>query len=187
MISSQHYQTITMIWSHNGRRGGQELILPEILSTLLAYNITSIWLPFFTSGTLAARCMYHHINVIANTNSDTWDKVPSETFDAVYFGTPTIVDGQLLFPDSVMGPEPTGGWNAATERMLVRKLCMELPDDCRLVLSGLGSGDITYDQRFQDLCTLVTKGFMSPQLICMKKFEDFSDYLFGAVRESYGG
>jgi hypothetical protein len=145
--------------------GGQELLLWEIIGAL--WGLKKIYIPFLSSATLAWHLKRMGFDVwIPISNTRIPDKVP-EGFEAVYFGTPTIVNDKPLFPES-------GWWNKNHERVYVRDLCREVKDKgYKRIVSGLGSGDISVDERLEDMG--------GGKIACFKDFGEFQDWVL--VRE----
>lgn len=143
--------------------GGQELLLPEIVALLPDHEV--IWIPFAKACKTLIAELAERGHIICTTP---WSAIPQQHCDAVYFGTPTIVDNKALFPESA--PIPASRWNKALERIVVRDLVFIAQDiGCQRIISGLGSGDISVEERLEDMGggTVVT----------MKRFEDFTDWV----------
>lgn len=174
------------------RRGGQELIVGEIVGALASAGCRRVYLPFATTFLVAA-LERAKVAVVPSApvrrgipisrwgrefEDDLTEAEAQELFqvppcDGLYFGTPTIVDGRPLFPDSVAG---RGGWTAAGERTVVRALVRNAKAaGCRRVVSGLGSGDISVAERCADLGP-------GAEVVAWKKFraesgEGFTDWV----------
>jgi hypothetical protein len=85
--------------------------------------------------------------------------------DAIYFGTPTIVNNQPLFSDNV-----SDAWTKETERFFVRDLCKRVEAQrFKLIVSGLGSGDISPGERLEDMG--------GGKIVCYKDFGHFQDWV----------
>jgi len=143
--------------------GGQELILSEIIATL--DGLLNIWLPFpeycaVLSSQLTQRGFtVSEISYLPNFYA------PS-SLDAIYFGTPTIVNNSSLFSEKLLLDK----WNIRSERMIVRKLVqVAIERGCKKIICGLGSGDISPKQRIQDIG--------GGKIICFKDFGDFQDWV----------
>ncbi len=150
--------------------GGQELLLPEIMSILYAEKITSIWLPF-SCPALAHACEQSHARIETHKNPLRPEKV-----DALYLGTPTIVDDKVLFPETTYL-----NWHASDERETVRARCIAAKKaGARLIITGLGSGDIKVRER---RCDMSVAGFDYPRVVLKKKFSDFTDWLIVSKRK----
>lgn len=149
--------------------GGQSLILPEILACL--HDGESVWLPFHDNFTAA---------VLHDLGHKTYgmEGLPDNA-TALYFGTPTIMNDQPLFPAYVKTNEgnsvgTVGKWDKETERNVVRALIMDAEHfDYRIVISGLGTGDISVDERLADIG--------GGKVVAYKDFGLFEDWLI--VRE----
>lgn len=144
--------------------GGQELILPEILTLLTGHRI--VWLP------------YQHDKFLGDVLRDAGHAVVGPhcppMLDALYFGTPTIVDGKPLFPASV--PDDGGKWDKEWERSVVSFMCKKAKlKGARVIVSGLGSGDITVPERCRD----IDGGLV----VVTKYFERFTDHVIAWRRE----
>lgn len=146
--------------------GGQELIAVEIVSALRAHACKKLWLPY-SLGPLAEFARGHGILVCEN---------PGKNFnvsihiDSLYLGTPTIVANRKLFRESAPGT-----WNKRVERTIVRSFCREAAEfGARLIITGLGSGDVTVHNRCADM---KLPGWKDPRVICMKDFGIFTDWV----------
>lgn len=150
-------------------QGGQELIMPEIIALFATHAIKSLWLPF-SIGPLKGCAERMRIAVATGRN-----RVP-HSFDALYFGTPTIVDGKALFPDS----DPHE-WNVGKEAAIARDLCSmaNRTKECRLIISGLGSGDVSAEARVD---CMKLDGWSRPRMVAWKLFSGFEDSVFAMTR-----
>jgi len=136
--------------------GGQELIYGEIIGSL--QGIKRIFLPF-PNDFLIGKLESVGIKVVG------YDGQPQ----AVYFGTPTIVNDRNLFF--------AGGqiWNKKQERKVVRAICKHAKDiGVKKIVCGLGSGDISVSERQADVKAGCGK---VPKVICMKDFGEFKDWV----------
>jgi hypothetical protein len=143
--------------------GGQELIFPEILACLEPGE--SIYVPFDRSGFLTRKLQEARFEV----------KSPREVIipryphvlpraDSIYFGTPTIVNGRPLFDiDSYE-------WNKTSERGWVRRICRMAEElKYKKIISGLGSGDISPEERIEDMG--------GGRIVAYKDFGTFQDWV----------
>lgn len=164
MINEQEYLKSSGIINKSGIKGGQELILHEIIGAL--YGCKRVFLPFaFHCGTLNDKLLSLKIRVISDFPCTWLDIVTNKRlkFDSVYFGTPTIVNDRSLF-------EPDSGWTKKEERKFVKRLCSEVENrGCRRIVSGLGSGDISVDERLEDMG--------GGRIVCFKDFGEFQDWV----------
>lgn len=161
MMSPELHQQFTGCRSTNGLRGGQELLLPEIMASLNGCD--SVWIPFYSSGTLVDCLLKSERAVYFDTDTPLLD-CPKQV-DALYFGTPTIVDDKPLFYD----PQ-TIGWNKQKERETVRAFLQSATRNrCKRIIAGLGSGDISLEERLEDMD--------GGSVVCFKRFDSFSDWL----------
>lgn len=167
MIDEQGYLKASGIVNRTGIKGGQELILYEIIGALWEYKI--IWVPFRSSGTLIDK-LVNLGRFQITIGFPLFREDYSYPIDAVYFGTPTIVNDKLLFacPESWWAPEFP--WTKNNERQFVKDLCdnMELIG-CRRIVSGLGSGDISVEERLEDMG--------GGRVVCFKDFGEFQDWV----------
>lgn len=170
-MSVEAWVRFTGYKSANGKRGGQELILPEILAALDGFS--RVWLPFLSSGTLAhelAGRAFHLPHTEARSASALWSA------DSLYFGTPTIVEGAPLFPEDA--PAEGAPWTAASERACVRALVgLAVERRVRRIVCGLGSGDVTLQQRLEDVGA-------GARVVTFKDFGEFQDWVI--VRDLHG-
>jgi len=132
--------------------GGQELILHEVLALLAPYH--TIWLPFPDGCVTLSEKLTEQGHASADV-----------VFDALYFGTPTIVDGRPLFPSTAHGI-----LDKETERAVVRSLVEQAEFvGARRIVSGLGSGDISVGERIEDMG--------GGTVVVEKKFDVFTDWV----------
>lgn len=151
-------------------RGGQELLLPELLSIILPVVKKGVWLPCCPEGSSLVQAL-HKQGVWVDLR---YSRFPQEIpeCDVVYLGTPTIVNDTPLFSDSV--PSFDYSWTKQSERWMVRSVCGESERaGYKLIVTGLGSGDISVEERLADMG--------GGEVVCFKKFETFSDWIL--VRE----
>ena len=183
-IDHEHYRAA--VW-HMGARsaraeGGQELLMGEIVGALpwhleaeLRRPLT-VWLPFYCP-TLAdvLRRMRATVLMVADAEyPDTRYHLVPQFCDAVYFGTPTLVDGVPLFPSTVSESE---AWSVSREREVVRQILFDARRaGAVLALAGWGSGDVSLAARTADL---QVAGIA--RLLCMKRFLGFMDVLHAVV------
>jgi hypothetical protein len=134
--------------------GGQELIYGEIAG--LMRKDETLWLPYPTL------CRYLADHVV-------WASHPSGC-SAVYFGTPTIVNDKPLFPETIL----FGSWTKERERETVRNICASaVAKGFRLIISGLGTGDISVEERLEDMG--------GGEVVAMKKFDGFTDWVLARI------
>ncbi len=145
--------------------GAQELILGEIVGCL--HDCKTIWLPY--SGT-ALRNTLNRLGYLTICRSNLYH---DECIDALYFGTPTIVDNMLLFPRQFAGK-----WTKNIERRVVKSLCNRaIRHGCYCIVCGLGEGDITADERISDI---QMSSRLTPNVVSIKKFIGFNDIVIEA-------
>lgn len=137
--------------------GGQELILADIMACLDDCN--SIYVPY-NCPSLEEQCAQQGIVLVAE----------DENFDAIYWGTPTIVQDKVLFPECLHDPSEASGWNVAVERYssvtLTRLAEKRL---AKRIITGLGSGDITPHMRLHDMG--------GGRIVSYKHFGHFEDWV----------
>jgi len=139
--------------------GGQELIINEILACL--DGCESVFVPFYNEF-LVDRLRANDYEVRTCNQHHTY-QVPEA--DAIYFGTPTIVNNKNLFPD-------LEEWTYKKERTVVRNLTyLARAFSYKKLICGLGSGDITLSDRLSDI-----NGQLS-DVACYKRFKDFEDWV----------
>lgn len=145
--------------------GAQELILGEIVGCF--HDCKTIWLPYYG---IALRDTLNRLGYI--TICRNYLRI-DEQIDAVYFGTPTIVNDELLFSGQF-----NGKWTKNIERLVTKLLCFRATSHgCRCIVCGLGSGDIATDERLHDIrssCNLI------PKVVAIKEFDGFSDTVIEA-------
>ncbi len=168
MLDPQYIKRASLDWfklPDPGKQGGQELLLIELMSVLVSHGIQQIWLPF-DCPSLEKACK--------DSGIEKFDPGTYVTeFDhrgAVYFGTPTIVDNKKLFDESA-----EGRWDKRRERLAAQGICRTAAMmQARLILSGLGSGDISVEERIEDMRVA---GGEEPKVIMMKDFGEFKDWI----------
>ena len=171
MLIPEDYLCVTTQTQPPLDRGGQQLILAEVLALL--YPFKRVWIPF----PIGCRELLNHLHTgpwsTIHSGFTDWQSSSAATprppeCDAFYFGTPTIVKDTPLFPetaDKII--------NKKLEREVVTYLCS---DDilertgARRIVCGLGSGDISVEERLAD----VGKG---AKVVVMKEFNDFTDWV----------
>lgn len=164
-MNPEYYERISGVKRWSEVPGGQELILYEILANL--FDLNSIYLPFFSSGTLFSylrkRLMIMHV-ICGHVREPVVPEIPKYT-DALYFGTPTIVNDRPLFWEGV-----SNEWTKEKEREFVRTICDRAYSfGYRRIISGLGSGDISPEERLQDMG--------GGKIVCYKDFGSFQDWV----------
>lgn len=125
--------------------GGQSLIWPEIIAALGPPRTKPavIWLPCGASPALLSALSRFGWLTIAEPEL-------YRGVEAMYLGTPTIVDGRPLFPESA--PDFARRWSAEDERQFVRRAChAALLFAARIIVTGLGSGDVSLAERLKDM------------------------------------
>jgi len=135
---------------------GPHLLLPELSALLLGLRV---WIPFRASRQLAdARWIGCGIAVVTRDQLEG----PGCAIDAVYFGVPTIVDDRAFFG--------APGWNVRRARNAARIITENaIRAGAKLIVSGLGSGDIAPDQRIEDMG--------GGDIIVHKRFDLFEDWI----------
>jgi hypothetical protein len=158
MIDPTNYLTFSGISHDSTKKGGQELILFEILSILSRFK--KIWVPFYSTGTLT-KYLEEHNFIVSNSPHH----LPAPVgYEALYFGTPTILNDRELFKDA------GEGWNKELERKVVQTLVQEsYRANYKMIVSGLGSGDISVEERLADMG--------GGRVACFKDFGTFQDWI----------
>jgi hypothetical protein len=148
--------------------GGQELIVGEIAGALK--GCSRVWFPFPVSRclSLAVAGTGHHGYLDSR-----------QRIDAVYYGTPTIVGNKPLFDMKWWNTNDHHGpacewhpdfWNTATERATVRRITeFAIEHGAKVIVSGLGTGDISLEQRLDDMG--------GGEEVAYKKFNGFEDWV----------
>lgn len=167
-ISANLYNKIIPITRSSSTLGGQELILFEIIASCHGFN--DIYLPFYSSGTLFKYLLKNGFAPLSDHRTSPFDFSSIPKGEVLYFGTPTIVDDQPLFNDT----ENSKNWNKFNERKFVTWLCASAKrKGYKKIISGLGSGDISVQERIQDMG--------GGRIICYKKFDDFEDWIIELI------
>jgi len=137
--------------------GGQELILADILACLS--DCRSIHIPY-NCPSLEEQCAVHGIRIVTS----------AEGFDAVYWGTPTIVDDKVLFPKCLPDPEYASRWNLAVERAHSKALTqLAEKRNAKVIVTGLGTGDVSVADRIIDMG--------GGSVVSYKNFGEFEDWV----------
>jgi hypothetical protein len=148
--------------------GGQELIVGEIAGAL--NGCSRVWFPFPVSRSL--------LLAVAGTGVHGLNERHTR-IDAVYFGTPTIVGDKPLF-DMTWWEDSShpGGpfywrpqdWTKKSERESARHIAEQaIKQGAKLIVSGLGTGDISVEQRLEDMG--------GGDVIAYKQFNGFEDWV----------
>ncbi len=146
------------------KKGGQELILFEICAEILPVVRKGVWVPFISSGTLTSFLRKKNIHV---NNTFSVEKAPLDC-DVLYFGTPTIVNDAVLFPED--NSVTTIKWNKVNERKTASILSLLAQEQqYTLIVSGLGSGDISVEERIADMG--------GGKIVAYKDFNVFQDWV----------
>lgn len=137
-------------------KGGQELILADIMACL--EGCSSIYIPY-NCPALEEACLKRGIRLC---NGD-------EYWETIYWGTPTIVNDKVLFPECLLDPQ--GNWSKRTEREASQRLTKlaEFNRECKRIITGLGSGDISLDERTEDMG--------GGHVVSFKDFGEFQDWI----------
>jgi hypothetical protein len=169
MISNARYREVLRMIPPSTPEGGQELILGEIAGLFDGYD--AIWLPYGELPTSAALC-----DTLAMLGHTLWRRTlaPPYRIDGLYLGTPTIVDDKPLFPASA---DPFIVWTKMVERHMVRSYITraESRGVCRVV-TGLGSGDITAEERRSDMGP-GTKVAAYKRFVDVERGHEFADWV----------
>ena len=159
-LSVEAYRHFVNYSEHVHATGGQELIMAEVVAAL--YPCLSVEIPFGEAcGSLIDELQSRNISAFVRAAGEF-----TGSMEAVYFGTPTIVDGEPLFQHS-----GTAGWDVQRERAWVR-LCVAqciASGNVQTIVCGLGSGDITPAQRIEDLG--------GGRVVAYKHFGEFEDWV----------
>ena len=170
MMTPEDFLRVTKQQQPPLNRGGQHLILYEVMALLAPFD--RIWLPFPVS----CKALRAALGMFGTHVSEGWQlDMPLPQCGAMYFGTPTIVDGQPLFVEDA-GVIHTKD----IERHTVRQLCSDYVVEAsglQRIVCGLGLGDITVDERLDD----VGKG---AEVVTMKKFDEFTDWIIAREIEN---
>lgn len=145
--------------------GAQELILGEIIGCFS--DCKTIWLPY--GGRLLSNTLKELKFVVIDRPFLHRD----EEFDALYFGTPTILDDKMLFIGQF-----NGNWNKEIERRVVRSLCERaITHKAHCIVCGLGEGDISAQERIFDIKSSTD---LIPKVVAIKSFVGFTDIVIEA-------
>ena len=137
--------------------GGQELILVDIMACLRGCE--TIYIPY-NCPSLEEACGEQGIHMVTD----------EEPFDAIYWGTPTIVNNRALFIKCLDDPATAHKWTVDRERHC-STLLRALAEDRRAkrIITGLGSGDITLKMRLDDMG--------GGRVVSYKQFGPFQDWV----------
>lgn len=139
--------------------GDQCLILPDILACFKDCGVVSLPYP---------------CEVLADYLSDAGKTVMHgflQGADAAYWGTPTIVNNEALFPKCLQPGLDVSYWTKDRERHITRELVRNAEIfGLKVIVTGLGTGDISTKERIED---------MGPgaRIVSYKLFGGFSDWV----------
>ncbi len=121
--------------------GDQTLIMADIAACL--YAAWKIYFPY-PCERLAEHLEILHGKEIVDAITDA---------EGVYWGTPTIVDNRPLFEKSLRQGDSVDLWTKENERAYSRvwAKAAEMIPTMRVIVTGLGSGDITVKERLEDM------------------------------------
>lgn len=151
---------------------GPVLLVPEIVATF--HGCRRVWVPFAASADLSAVLRRVGVEVVQGDARHGWHDIPSPGpgIDGAYFGVPTVVSGAALF-----GAE---GWTVERARAAARQVTTEaFACGARVVVSGLGSGDISEEERRDDMRGSVDGPV---KVVAYKDFGDFQDWVVAKWR-----
>jgi len=144
---------------------GPHLLLPEIGALL---HEMVVWLPFTASAVIADErwlgAAVRKVQFGGAVCGDTLAQIghPIAPIDAVYFGVPTVVGGKALFG--------APGWDRMRARTAAAAVTQRAQAaGARLIVSGLGEGDISVEDRIADMG--------GGEVVAMKRFNDFTDWV----------
>lgn len=141
--------------------GGQELILADIMACL--DSCRTICIPY-NCPSLEEACGEQGIRLVAT----------DEDFDAVYWGTPTIVDDKVLFPECLHEPSSASGWSYSVERRCSQQLTKIAEfRNAKVIVTGLGTGDVSVADRLSDMG--------GGEIVSYKNFGLFEDWVLMRV------
>jgi hypothetical protein len=165
-IDLEQYEWAAEIPSIYRRSGGQALIINEIIGALA--GCSHVWLPFRADGMLENRLYSLGFKTHCSEDLDQYEALAElpEGIDAVYFGTPTIVNDKVLFPQALCERQRSWPWSASIEGSTVRAI-IERAEALRMkrIVSGLGTGDISVHERMSDMGR-------GSAVVCWKRFRD---------------
>jgi len=157
MMDAAIFEKVSGVHRRSATLGGQELILFEILALLYPYQ--GINLPCDKVSTL-------HGYLLEQGKKIVFDYFESTQPQALYMGTPTIVEDRPLFPY----PDAER-WTKEFEREFVRSQISRADEvGYGLVVTGLGSGDISVEERIEDMGA-------GTVVVCKKEFQGFTDWV----------
>ena len=143
--------------------GDQCLILPDIMACFK--DCQTIALPYASS----CRVLTKHIMQTGREVLFGASAITGEA-DAAYWGTPTIVNDRPLFEKSVAADEHLSEWTKEHERYVTRAYTADcLAAGVDVIVTGLGSGDITVKERLADMG--------GGHVVSHKMFGEFEDWV----------
>jgi len=159
MDSTKYIAALRLLPDHwESDSGDQSLLIPDILACFK--DCGTIALPY-ACPTLEN--YLHRAGYVTSSNIH-------QHCDGVYWGTPTIVGGHVLFPKSVEAGDDEKAWDVPTERKVTRfYTSAAIQAGIKVIVTGLGSGDITPEQRLADMG--------GGQIVSYKVFGDFQDWV----------
>lgn len=170
MNNDAYYSTLGYLPEAVKETGGQELILADIMACL--HDCDSIWLPF-DCPSLAAECENQGIETKHGQPTRLYGAGCGEyraEFDAIYWGTPTIVNNEALFVHSLPSGDNAQRWTKSWERATSREL-RRFAEECgaKRIITGLGTGDISVVERLVDMG--------GGHVVSYKNFGEFEDWV----------
>jgi len=127
-----------------------------------------IWFPFVASDTLPQLLLLMGHELAGLGEGANWED--DTGVDALYIGTPTIVDGGILFPETVPALPKGAMWTKRLERRLVQSFVEKaIERGAKRIVTGLGEGDISAEERIEDMG--------GGGVVCMKRFRGFTDWV----------
>ena len=162
MLDPEVFMRMAGIRPVNKIEGEQELILFEILTLMKGFKT---YIP------LGSRILSVYMKLNGLGGSEGQYPIEGKTVlpsghDALYFGTPTIVDDRPLWAHDRL----RFGWTKHRERIYVREICkLAERASYKRIISGLGSGDISPEERISDMG--------GGKIVCFKDFGLFQDWV----------
>jgi hypothetical protein len=146
--------------------GDQELIMGEVIGAMSDIKHSPmVYLPFYSDLVEVLRILGYML-ICGNLKNSVAYEIPD--LDVMYFGTPTIVNDKPLFDGWGLS------WTKDSERRFVENICHQAEKrKYKKIISGLGSGDISVEERIEDMG--------GGKVIAYKDFGDFQDWVIERI------
>ncbi len=158
MDSQLYVEALDLESSWHPESGGQLLILADILACLKDCEVIAFPYP----------CP--ELEQWLEGIGKTVQRGISNPADAIYWGTPTVVDNKALFPDCLVASDSAEKWTKDFERFSSRNWTKYAEMyGLSVIVTGMGTGDISVKERLQDMG--------GGHVVSHKIFDGFEDWV----------